>query len=65
MTIKPGSKYRIEEKSDGKTARIVGPMKPYGCYGFFQCDRGFLYFQDKYFMRDCPERDLKGEVIYG
>ncbi len=56
--VKPRAKYSIAETIDGKP-RIVGPMKLVGLE-FYQCDRGFIYTKDgKYFVRDCPERDLK------
>ncbi len=62
MIVKNGSKYRIDEKVDGKN-RIVGPMKTGGWPGFSTDDKGFLYLNEKFFMSDKPEKDLREEVV--
>jgi hypothetical protein len=51
-----GGYYEVTEKIDGKP-RIIGPLKPGGWPGFLTDDRGFLYFNDRYFMSERSDRD--------
>lgn len=60
--IKSGKKYYNGEIDVKGKFKEIGPMKLVGLE-FFQDHIGFIYDKDgKYFMRDCPERDLGKEV---
>jgi hypothetical protein len=61
--IKSGKKYYIGEKDHNGEFKEMGPMKLVGLE-YYQDHVGYIYDKDgKYFVRDCPERDLGIEVI--